>query len=200
MFGREAPLIDASFAKLSRTALPPDAWFDHAPGWLRGHEALFDELVGSVRWRSERREMYDRVVDVPRLYAVLPDDGPLLPVIVAMRETLSQRYGETFTRISLGYYRDGRDSVAWHGDYVARSLPNALVASVSLGTPRRFLFRPSGGGSSLGLSLGWGDLLVMGGSCQRTWQHSVPKVRSAAPRIALMFRPEWFSESAESAL
>jgi alkylated DNA repair dioxygenase AlkB len=104
---------------------------------------------------------------------------------------LSARYGETFSRISLGYYRNGEESVAWHGDYVARKLPSALVATLSVGAPRRFLLRPKGGGASRALMLGWGDLLVMGGSCQRTFEHSLPKVRSAAPRIAIMFRPVW---------
>jgi alkylated DNA repair dioxygenase AlkB len=104
---------------------------------------------------------------------------------------LSGRYGEDFARIGLGYYRDGRDSVAFHGDYVARELPSALVASVSTGAPRRFLLRPSGGGASRALTLGWGDLLVMGGTCQRTWQHAVPKCSRALPRIAILFRPVW---------
>jgi alkylated DNA repair dioxygenase AlkB len=84
--------------------------------------------------------------------------------------------------------------VAWHGDTVARELPNALVATVSVGAPRRFSLRPKGGGRSLSLSLGWGDLLVMGGTIQRTWQHSVPKTASAAPRISIMFRPAWSSQ------
>jgi alkylated DNA repair dioxygenase AlkB len=191
MFGREPATFDAGFTRLQRVALPPDAWIEHVPGWLAGHEQLFDALVNGVRWRKERREMYDRIVDVPRLYAVLPDDGAVPPIIESMRSVLSSRYGEAFSRISLGYYRDGRDSVAWHGDYVARKLPTAIVATVSLGAPRRFLLRPKGGGRSLALSLGWGDLLIMGGSCQRTWQHAVPKVKSAPPRIALMFRPIW---------
>jgi alkylated DNA repair dioxygenase AlkB len=81
--------------------------------------------------------------------------------------------------------------VAWHGDYVARRMTEALVATVSVGAPRRFLLRPKGGGPSIALSLGEGDLLVMGGSCQRTWDHCVPKVKRAEPRIAIMFRPIW---------
>ena len=82
-------------------------------------------------------------------------------------------------------------SVAFHGDYVAREMDRALVATVSVGAPRRFLMRPTGGGKSIALTLGWGDLLVMGGTCQRTWQHAIPKVKHALPRIAIMFRPVW---------
>lgn len=191
LFGRDAPQFDVTFAKSKRVELPPDAWFEHAPGWLSGHQALFDALSGSMRWRNEQRPMYDRLVQVPRLYALVPADGRGHPLLEAMRVSLSERYGEEFVRVSLAYYRDGRDSVAWHGDTVARELPDTLVATVSVGEPRRFLLRPKGGGASLALSLGWGDLLVMGGSCQRTWQHCVPKVARAGPRISIMFRPKW---------
>lgn len=191
LFGKGAASFDGSFADAERTFLPREAWFDYVPGWLRGHEEVFDALVESMRWRQEQREMYDRTVDVPRLYALVPNDGEGHPALSAMRQALSTRYAEPFTRISLGYYRNGGDSVAWHGDYVARRLPTALVATVSVGAPRRFLLRPTGGGRSLSLALGFGDLLVMGGTCQRTWQHSVPKVKRAAPRIAIMFRPAW---------
>jgi alkylated DNA repair dioxygenase AlkB len=194
LFGNAPPAFDGEFRTLERTALSEDAWYDYAPGWASGHATLFETLRSSVRWRSERREMYERMVDVPRLFAVFPDDGALHPVLEAMRRALSERYGEEFTRVSAAYYRDGRDSVAWHGDTVARKLPHALVATLSLGGPRRFLMRKAGGGRSSALSLGLGDLLVMGGSCQRTWQHSVPKVKSAAPRISVMFRPVWNDE------
>jgi alkylated DNA repair dioxygenase AlkB len=135
--------------------------------------------------------MYERNVEVPRLYGVLPEDGPGHPIIQPVQRALSEYYGEQFERISLGYYRDGNDSVAWHGDYVARRMHSALVATVSVGAPRRFALRPHGGGTSIPFSLGWGDLIVMGGTCQRTWQHCIPKISYAEPRIAIMFRPHW---------
>ena len=191
MFGNEAPAFDGAFARLERTMLSEDAWFDYAPEWLAGHEQLFVELSRGVRWRRERRPMYDRIVDVPRLVAALPEDGPIPDVVERARKVLSVRYGEAFERIGLGYYRNGNESVAWHGDYVARKLPTALVATLSLGDARRFLLRPKGGGRSLALSLGRGDLLVMGGSCQRTFEHSVPKIARAGERIAVMLRPIW---------
>lgn len=193
LFGNDPPSIDASFSRLERVALSDDAWFDYAPGWLAGHESLFTLLCQTVHWRREQRTMYERRVDVPRLVASLPDDGPIPPIVAEARAALSSRYGEPFPRVSLGYYRNGQESVAWHGDYVARHLPSAHVATISVGAPRRFLLRPKGGGRSLALRLGWGDLLVMGGSCQRTFEHSIPKVASAAPRIALMLRPVWQS-------
>jgi alkylated DNA repair dioxygenase AlkB len=134
--------------------------------------------------------MYERVVDVPRLVAELPDDGPGHPVLDRAARVLSRRYGLALARVSLAYYRDGRDSVAWHGDRLGHLVDDTVVAIVSLGEPRRFLLRPAGGGASRVFDLGWGDLLVMGGSCQRTWQHAVPKTAVAGPRISVQFRPE----------
>ena len=193
LFGRGQPQFDPTFSGLKRTNLAGDAWLEFVPGWLQGHQALFDSLLAGTRFRSEQRLMYERMVEVPRLYAVLGEDGPIPPFVSAMQQALCARYHEQFARISLGYYRNGQDSVAFHGDRIARTLPNALVATVSVGAARRFLMRPTGGGKSLSFSLGCGDLLVMGGSCQRTWQHAIPKARSVGnqPRIAIMFRPHW---------
>jgi len=195
LLGRGAPGVDpAKLATMQRIPLDESAWIERAPGWVTGQQALMDELARSTRWRSERRHIYDRVVDVPRLIAGLPDDGPGHPLLEEIRDLLAAHYGVPFPNVSLGYYRNGDDSVAWHGDRVARNLPEALVATVSLGEPRRFLLRKPGGGPAHALSLGWGDLLVMGGACQRTWQHAVPKVAQAAPRMAVMFRPTWYRE------
>ncbi len=192
LFGREQPSFDAAFHKLERDELGRGAWLDYAPGWVDGHASLFDTLLATMQWRAAEDEMYDRIVQVPRLFAVVPRDGSGPALLEEMRLALSQRYGETFTRVSFALYRHGQDSVAWHGDRVARKMPNALVATVSVGAPRRFLLRRYGGGARVrALHLGWGDLLVMGGSCQRTFQHAVPKVARAAPRIAIMFRPDW---------
>lgn len=195
LFGGGAPAIDARLAGLRRVWLDDAAWIDHLPGWVSGHGTLMDALAASTRWHESERKMYDRIVEVPRVVASLPDDGPGHPVIEQAREALSAHYGTPFERISLGYYRNGKDSVAWHGDYVAREMEEALVATVSVGEPRRFFLRPASGGRSVAFSLGWGDLIVMGGTCQRTWQHSIPKVAHADPRIAIMFRPHWAATS-----
>jgi alkylated DNA repair dioxygenase AlkB len=180
--------FDASFASLARRELAHGAWVDHAPGWVRGHDALFDQLERSLAWQSETRRMYDQVVVTPRLLAGVPREG----VIDDMRRALSERYGEDFVRTTAALYRDGNDSVAWHGDTTARDMDQALVATISLGQPRKFLLRPTDGGASLVYQLGRGDLIVMGGTCQRTWRHAIPKVaRAPGPRIAVMFRPAW---------
>jgi alkylated DNA repair dioxygenase AlkB len=191
LFGGGAPSIDAAMVRLRRTQLDDSAWIDHCPGWVDGHQQLHDHLAATTQWKSVRREMYERMVDVPRLVAMLPDDGPGHPLLDEMARALEARYGTAFSRTSMALYRDGNDSVAYHGDQVARELPQAIVATVSLGEPRRFLLRPAAGGKALALQLGWGDLLVMGGACQRTWRHAVPKVAFAHPRIVVMLRPEW---------
>lgn len=188
LFAGHRPRFDASFGALQRIELADGAWLDLQAGWLADHAALFAELERDLSWRSERRPIYTRVVDVPRLLASVPAGHAL---IEAMREALSARYREDFVRVTAALYRDGDDSVAWHGDTTARDLPSATVATVSIGEPRRFMLRPTAGGRSRAFPLGRGDLIVMGGSCQRTWRHAIPKVASAAPRIALMFRPVW---------
>jgi alkylated DNA repair dioxygenase AlkB len=186
------PLASARRVKLSH-----GAWIDLAPGWVSGADALFERMLAGVPWRAERRPMYDRVVDVPRLLCfygegqALPD-----PVLGEAMNVLSEHYraelGEPFRTAGMCLYRDGRDSVAWHGDTIGRgSTEDTIVAIMSLGTPRTLALRPrQGGGRAIRHELGHGDLLVMGGSCQRTWEHAVPKsTRVTGPRISVQFRP-----------
>ncbi|MET7854316.1 alpha-ketoglutarate-dependent dioxygenase AlkB [Streptomyces avermitilis] len=181
---------------LRRTVLGAGAWIDLLPGWLSGADALFERLAADVPWRAERRKMYDQTVDVPRLLAYYRAADPLPhPVLTEARDALSAHYvaelGEPFTTAGLCYYRDGRDSVAWHGDRIGRGArEDTMVAILSVGAPRDLALRPRGGGDVLRRPLGHGDLIVMGGSCQRTWEHAIPKsTRAAGPRISIQFRP-----------
>lgn len=185
-----------ALAHAERTALSAGAWVDLLPGWLTGADVLFDRLVDGVPWRAERRQMYERVVDVPRLLSFYDEDDELPdPVLGEAREALSRHYGpelgEPFRTAGLCYYRDGRDSVAWHGDRIGRGeREDTMVAIVSIGAPRDLLLRPRGGGTVLRNRIGHGDLLVMGGSCQRTWEHAVPKTaKPVGPRVSIQFRP-----------
>jgi alkylated DNA repair dioxygenase AlkB len=186
LFGESEPVPDTGFVSLERLDLDAESWLDYAPGFLVGDARLYDVLTETVQWRQPEVRMYDRMVKTPRLVGTVhPDANPVIPEMI---ELLSERYGITMDQVSAGWYRTGIDSVAWHGDRVARELPHSIVATVSLGGPRRFLIRPRGGGESIGLDLGRGDLVVMGGACQRLWEHTIPKSASAPPRIALMFR------------
>ena len=195
----DEPTLGPLGSSVRRTALARGAWVDLRPGWLTGSGAVFERLseeAGIVPWRAEKRQMYDKVVAVPRLLCFYAEDAPLPdPVLTAAREALSAHYGpelgEPFRTAGLCLYRDGRDSVACHGDTIGRGrCEDTMVAIVSLGAARPLLLRPRGGGGSLRFEAGHGDLLVMGGSCQRTWEHAVPKTsRPAGPRISVQFRP-----------
>ena len=184
-------------AEIRRTTLAHGAWIDLRPGWLTGADELFSRLARDVPWHAERRKMYDREVDVPRLLSFYDEEAQLPdPLLGQARSALSAHYaaelGEPFRTVGLCFYRDGRDSVAWHGDRIGRgSTEDTLVAIASVGAPRTLLLRPRGGGGpTLRHLLGHGDLLVMGGSCQRTWEHAIPKTaKPVGPRISIQFRP-----------
>jgi alkylated DNA repair dioxygenase AlkB len=195
LFGHEQPGIDVGFARLEHIPLDETAWVDYAPAWVSGHEALMDELARTTTWRHERRAIYDQVLDVPRLLATIPDDGPGHPLLLDLRRALEDRYACPLPHLTLALYRDGKDSVAFHGDRVAREMPEALVTTVSLGQPRTFVLKQREGGRRLTFALGWGDLIVMGGACQRTWLHGIPKVKNAGPRMVVMFRPSWYQDA-----
>ena len=182
------PSIDEDFASLRRIELGRGVWVDHAREWVAGHDALFVAVRAAMRWRAQRRVMYERVVDVPRLLAKVPEDGDGHPLVHRMANVLSERYGVRFDSITMALYRDGSDSVAWHRDKVA-DRDRAIVCVLTLGGSRRFMLRPFGGGGATALTIGGGDLVVMGGTCQRTFEHCVPKTaRHADPRLAIMFR------------
>jgi len=196
----QTSLFDAAASEVAteRRVLSAGAWVDVARDWLPDADDVFATLVRDVPWRAERRAMYDRVVDVPRLVFTYMIGDPLPhPALTDARERLTQRYsaelGEPFRTAGCCYYRDGRDSVAWHGDTIGRgSTDDTMVAIVSVGDPRRLHLRPRDPerrDEAFAVEMGHGDLVVMGGSCQRTWEHAVPKVASAGPRISVQFRP-----------
>lgn len=222
LFGSGDPSFDASLRGIRRLPLSEGAWVEHQPSWLDGHQSVFRQLVHGVDWQHHRRMMYEREVDVPRLLARAPSEGPLAELLRAVASTLAARYGRPFPSISLAYYRDGNDSVAFHGDKLGPLVDDSIVATLSVGEPRRFLLKPSSkrpstssraadgsapgavhdgahgngplgngalGNGPLSFDLGWGDLFVMGGTCQRSWQHAIPKRAHAEPRISIMFRP-----------
>ncbi|MAS55013.1 MAG: alpha-ketoglutarate-dependent dioxygenase AlkB [Nocardioides sp.] len=182
-------------ALLVRRELTAGAWLDVARTWLSAPDEVFTTLLDTVPWRAERRQMYDRPVDIPRLtYTYMIDEELPHPLLTEARDALSAHYadelGEPFRTAGCCYYRSGRDSVAWHGDTIGRgSSIDTMVAIVSLGDTRKLHLRPRGGGESVVVEMGHGDLVVMGGSCQRTWEHAVPKVAGAGPRISVQFRP-----------
>lgn len=193
LFGSLAPAFDADFAELRRLELDERTWVDHAPGWLAGADGVFDVLTAELPFRQRTGvRMYDQLVDEPRLsawWSIASACPEPMPILGEVRAALSARYGESFTSIGFNLYRDGNDSVAWHGDRHRHTVTDPVVAIVSVGAPRPFRLRPRGGGTSLSWSLGNGDLFVMGGACQHDWEHTVPKVRATAgARLSITFR------------
>jgi alkylated DNA repair dioxygenase AlkB len=196
LLGASSVVGAGSLAPTSRTELGRGAWIDLRPGWIAGADVLFERLIDAVPWRAERRPMYDRVVAVPRLLSFY-DEGDRLPdpALQQAKQVLDTHYatelGEPFRTAGLCLYRDGRDSVAWHGDTTGRGrTQDTMVAIISIGSPRALLLRPRGGGRAIRRDLGHGDLIVMGGSAQRTWEHAIPKTaRPVGPRISIQFRP-----------
>lgn len=218
LFGGDTAPSLSCLSAARRTTLGNGAWVEVRPNWISGADDVLDALMSEVPWRSERREMWDKVVDVPRLVHTYRGGETLPhPLLTSAREALGAHYlpvlGEPFVTAGCCYYRDGNDSVAWHGDDIGRGRhEDTLVAIVSFGDPRRLLLRPKREAADAGLrgrpedsptrdaacasrseslvfTMGHGDLLVMGGSCQRTWEHCVPKTAQAGPRISVQFRP-----------
>jgi alkylated DNA repair dioxygenase AlkB len=187
-----APAFDAAFAGARHIALDAHGWVDHVSGWVRGADVLFEEIVERAPWQHKTVHMYDRMVDEPRLtawYGNAPgDDGG--PVILGeMAAALSTRYDRAFDGIGAALYRDGRDSVAWHRDRIDPALVEPVVAIVSLGSARTLRMRScERRGATRPFTLLPGDLFVMGGATQRTWEHSVPKVSGAGARLSVQFR------------
>ena len=128
--------------RLVRHELTAGAWVDVLPGWVQASDAVFETLLTEVDWRAERRPMYDGVVDVPRLLRWYgPGEHLPHPALTEARERLSASYraelGEPFVTAGMCLYRDGRDSVAWHGDTIGRgSTEDTMVAIISVGAAR----------------------------------------------------------------
>jgi alkylated DNA repair dioxygenase AlkB len=197
LFGTAGVLSLRPLDEVRRVPLTDGAWVDLLPGWLDGADELFERLAPGVPWREERRQMYDNVVTVPRLLAFYGEDEALPdPVLDDARDALTEHYsgelGEPFRTAGLCFYRDGHDSVAWHGDRIGRGrCEDTMVAILSVGAPRALCLRPAGGGGVHRYALGHGDLIVMGGSCQRTWEHAILKTsKPVGPRISIQFRPQ----------
>ena len=192
LLGAGDPAVDPT-VPFERLWLDDVSWVDVARGWLHGSDTLLDALIQSVDWEQHRRWMYERMVDDPRLSRWISTDEPLPhPSFAPVRSALEAHYDVPLGGIGLNYYRDGRDSVAPHRDRELRQLDDTLITIVSLGARRPFLLRPRGGGKSRDISPASGDLLVMGGRTQVGWEHAVPKVKRAGPRISVTWR--WSSE------
>jgi alkylated DNA repair dioxygenase AlkB len=180
LWADQSTIVDGSFCGLERTQLDGESWVDYCPRWMSGSDRAFEELLRDVAWSQRRRWMYDREVDEPRLTSWQRIDEPTAvgyEWLEDARASLSTRYQVRFDSVGINLYRDGADSVAWHRDRIPPEIVDPVV-----------VLRPQGGGKSRPFRLGRGDLLVTGGSTQRRFEHSVPKVKASGPRMSIVFR------------
>ena len=187
--GGLAVVVDDGFGSVERIRLDEHSWVDHVHGWLSGDDELMRYLMTNVDWEQRSRWMYDRRVQEPRLTAEYPviDQAPHA-VLHYVTDALSAHYETPFTRLWMNWYRDNQDGTSWHADHWAEKLDHAVIPVLSLGATRRFLIKPNAGGRSKIFEARSGDLIVMGGRCQRDHKHSVPKQKTAAgPRVSLNF-------------
>ena len=186
-------------AVAERIWLDERSWIDVARGWLADADAVFEETVAATPWNQGRVFRYERWIDEPRLTAWQPAGRPgPTPALDDIHRAVVRRCGVRFDGYALSWYRDGRDSVAFHRDRELRWLEDTVIAVLTLGARRPFLVRPRARrydheapnrGATHDLSPASGDLIVMGGRCQTDWEHSVPKVRHAVGgRVSLQWR------------
>jgi len=181
--------VDETFGTTKRVQLDATSWVDHVQGWLAGDSELMEALMQQASWEQRSRWMYTQMVTEPRLTAEYPviADAPQ-PVLHYLTEVLSAHYRRRYARLWMNWYRDNHDGTGWHADRPADKQDEAIIPVLSLGATRRFLIRPNGGGRSTAISTHGGDLVVMGGRCQKDYQHSVPKQKQAAgARLSLNF-------------
>lgn len=191
LFESLPPEVDTSFAAARRVHLDATSWVEHIPGWLQGSNVLFEELLETAPWEQRYRWMYEQRVIEPRLTAEYPDIASAPQALLhTVADALSAHYGVAYRKLWLNYYRSHRDSTSWHGDGIGKVQETSVVPVLSLGATRRFLIRPAEGGASTSFTVASGDLVVMGGRCQRDWRHSVPKQATpAGPRVSVNYAP-----------
>ena len=139
LFDGGPPALDISYRSLQRIELDEHSWVDYCPGWLAGSDDVFALLAEQARWQQRTVHMYDKKVLEPRLtagWSTDASDTDAPPILCDMATALSARYSVGFDRIWVNLYRDGADSVAWHGDRNRLVMTRPLVATVSLGSRR----------------------------------------------------------------
>ena len=165
---------------------------EYRPGVVAGPLAArwFEILQAGIPWRQQRRVMYERELDVPRLVASYALDDPLLPGPLAEAAALVRaEFGVGFNSVGLNLYRDRNDSVAPHNDRLGELLPGHPIVLLSLGATRRMRIQGKATKAKLELDLEPGSLLLMDYETQKHYDHGIPKQRAAVgPRISLAFR------------
>jgi alkylated DNA repair dioxygenase AlkB len=165
-------------------------------------DPLFTTLLSDLDWQEEEIFIFNKWVKVPRLMCwygdpdayyeysgVVHQPMPWTSDLQSIREKVGQHCQCAFNSVLANLYRDGKDSMGCHADDEPELGDNPTIASLSLGESRLFKMHHKKSKQTLNIDLQHGDLLVMGGTCQQYWVHSIPKTQSPkTPRINLTFR------------
>jgi alkylated DNA repair dioxygenase AlkB len=156
----------------------------------RDAERAFESLRKNVAWRSERRWMYEREVDVPRLTAHYRLGEPMPEPLPELFERLKREADDELNAVGLNLYRDEKDSVAPHNDHLNEIVAGHSIVLLSLGTTRRMTIRSKARPvRNLDVDLEPGSLLTMSYETQRHYDHGIPKERKRiGPRMSVVFR------------
>jgi alkylated DNA repair dioxygenase AlkB len=190
-----------------RLPLESGAWIDLYEGWLsaaaeRGLAAL---LVRELAWEQRHIVLFGKRILQPRLIAWAGElpyrysgqtlearawPEPARPTIAPLCTQVGALAGVEYNHVLINRYRDGNDSMGYHADAEPELGPDPVIATLSLGEPRRFAIkRHKGSESARSLRLGNGSLLVMGGTCQRHYRHALLREPSVGgERLSLTFR------------
>lgn len=168
-------------------ALDDTSWIKHIPHWYLDSGELMSELLRAADWKQRNRWMYDKMVAEPRLTVGYKMEDVPIPEIRAIASSLSERFSVPYDSVWMNFYHNEDDSTSWHADRPCLR-DECIVPILSLGAPRRFLIRRKTGGRSLSLVVKHGDLIVMGGHCQKNWAHCVPKEKiHSEARVSINF-------------
>lgn len=165
-------------------------------------DALLHQLLRLVPWEQKTIRVYGRAVPQPRLVAWFGDEGtpytysgltlrptPWNEPVLECKERAEAVAGVQFNSGLANLYRDGDDGVSWHRDDEPELGPEPVIASLSLGAPRRFDLRHRQSGETVKRVLPAGSLLVMSGRSQSSWVHQVPKTKKVRDaRVNVTFR------------
>lgn len=186
------------------TQLTAHSTVDYIPGFIDPHVAddLLQQIDGSLSFSRPPIKMYGRTTQLPRSVTWIADDQlsygysgistepmPWPAFLMPTRFEIETRTGYPFNSVLVNRYQDGNDTVGWHSDDEPELGATPTIASLSLGATRRFLMRDVVARTKYEWNLGHGDLLIMSGSCQLEFEHSVPRAkRVAESRVNLTFR------------
>lgn len=196
------PTAPSALATCERVQLPLGGFVDYTRAFLDASRAtaVHQCLVEELAWEQREIILFGKPILQPRLIAwagnfgyrysgqTLEPRAPS-PALAALTRQVNGVVGVPFNHVLVNRYRDGSDSMGMHGDSEPELGQDPVVASVSFGVARRFVIAPRAQGARFTYSLGHGDLLVMGGSCQAHYRHGVPKAPAVAgERISVTFR------------